>query len=61
MILTQRRKCDEEECEAPITLVKEFPETINLLDANANPLTGDLLEAVKEWRQQKVYCEEHKS
>lgn len=58
MRLTQRRKC--EECEAPVTLVKDFPETTNMFEADANPLSGDLLEDVRKWRQQKVYCEEHK-
>lgn len=57
MKLTQRRKC--EVCEAPVTLIKNFAVTANLFDAKANPLTGELLERIRAWRRQKVYCEEH--
>jgi hypothetical protein len=58
MKITKRCKC--EVCEAPITLVKDFPVTVNMFDVNANPLSGELLEEIKAWRRQKLYCDEHK-
>jgi len=57
MKITQRRKC--EVCEAPVTLVREFAVTINLFEADANPLSGELLEEITAWRRKKVYCDEH--
>jgi hypothetical protein len=57
MKLIKRRKC--EICEAPVTLVKDFPVTTNLFDTDANPLSGEVLKRVKTWRQRKVYCEKH--
>lgn len=59
MMLRRTGKC--EVCEIPCSEKRDFQGPVDMFNPEAKPaLKGDMAEDIKSWRNEPMYCEEHK-